>query len=284
MRHVEDTSTNVTGASQYAFSIHDRDSEEKGKVMANVGGVNLSFIIDSGSSCNVIDRKTWEQLKIKDIKCQSSTLSKLLYAHGSKEPLKTAGTFQTTIQVGDQISEAEFIVIEGSGQALLGRDSSIKLGILTLCQVNHINTDQILGQFPELTNGFGKLEDFQLKIPIDDIVKPVIQPMRRVPYQLREKLDDKLIELEKLQIIEKVEGPSPWVSPIVCIPKEEKDIRLCVDMRRANEAVLREIHPIPTIEEIMQDFNSSTIFSKLDIKWAYHQIELSTESPKYNCV
>ena len=53
---MEDTSLEVTDAIEYAFSIHDRDSEEKGKVMANVGGVNLSFIIDSGSSCNVIDK------------------------------------------------------------------------------------------------------------------------------------------------------------------------------------------------------------------------------------
>ena len=36
MSHVEDTSPEVTGASEYAFSIHNRDSEEKGKVMANV--------------------------------------------------------------------------------------------------------------------------------------------------------------------------------------------------------------------------------------------------------
>ena len=79
----------------------------------------MSFIIDSGSSCNVIDRRTWEQLQTKDIKCQSSTLSKLLYAYSSKEPLKTAGTFQIIIQVGDKIIDAEFIVIEGSGQALL---------------------------------------------------------------------------------------------------------------------------------------------------------------------
>ena len=87
--------------------------------MANVGGVNLSFIIDPRSSCNVIDRKTWEQLKAKYIKCQSSTLSKLLYTYGSKEPSRTARTFQTTIQVGNQTIDAEFIVIKSSGQALL---------------------------------------------------------------------------------------------------------------------------------------------------------------------
>ena len=43
-------------------------------------------------------------------------------------------------------------------------------------------------------------------------------------------------------------------------------------------AVQRERHPIPTIEELLQEMNQSKVFSKLDIKWAYHQIELEAES------
>ena len=48
-------------------------------------------------------------------------------------------------------------------------------------------------------------------------------------------------------------------------------------MRQANQAVLREKYPIPTVEEVVQDFNLNTIFSKLDIKLAYHQIVLGPE-------
>ena len=51
---------------------------------------------------------------------------------------------------------------------------------------------------------------------------------------------------------------------MVCVP----EIRLCVGMRTANEAIMRERHPILTIEDVIQDFNSSTMFSKLNIKWA----------------
>jgi len=54
--------------------------------------------------------------------------------------------------------------------------------------------------------------------------------------------------------------------------------RLCVDMRRENEAVLRERHPIPTMDEILQNMNQSTVFSKLDLRWGYHQIELAEDS------
>jgi hypothetical protein len=45
-------------------------------------------------------------------------------------------------------------------------------------------------------------------------------------------------------------------------------------MPRANEAVVRERHPIPSFEETVQALNGATVFSKLDLRWGYHKIEL----------
>lgn len=81
-----------------------------------------------------------------------------------------------------------------------------------------------------------------------------------------------------MDLIEKAEGPTPWVSPIVVAPKPNGDIRLCVDMRQANQAIIRERHPIPAVDEILQNLNRSSVFSKLDLKLAFHQIELSEQS------
>ena len=86
--------------------------------------------------------------------------------------------------------------------------------------------------------------------------------------------------LEK-DIIEEVRSrPTEWGSPLVEVPKLDGDIRICVDMRRANEAIVRECHSIPTIEEVLYDLSGSTVFSKLDLKWGFHQIELEAESHK----
>ena len=86
-------------------------------------------------------------------------------------------------------------------------------------------------------------------------------------------------ELVEVDIIEKVSGPSTWVSPVVVVvPKPTGDIRLCVDMWQANMAVKPERYPIPTIDEVLQDLNQSKFFSKLDLNSAYHQIELAPES------
>ena len=108
--------------------------------------------------------------------------------------------------------------------------------------------------------------------------KPVAQPVRRLPFGLRDKVDEKLDELLEKDIIKEVSRrPTEWVSPLVVVPKSDGDIRICVDMRRANEAIVRECQPIPTIEEVLYDLNGSTVFSKLDLKWGFHQIELEAE-------
>ena len=190
--------------------------------------------------------------------------------------------------VGNRVlNEVEFVVVESEGHAYLGRDTAIALGVLQLgpriisLQLSTDGEDRepsILDKFPGCCEGIGKLKDFQLKIPVDAEVQPVAQPIRRDPYHLRDKLTNKLKELVELDIIEKVSGPSSWVSPVVVVPKLMGDIRLCVDMRQANKAVKRERYPIPTIDEVLQDFNQSKFFSRLDLNSAYHQIELAPES------
>ena len=68
-------------------------------------------------------------------------------------------------------------------------------------------------------NGIGKLKNVEVKLHIDENIPPVAQPARRIPFHLRKKVSTALKKLEKDEIIEKVEGPTPWVSPLVVIPK-----------------------------------------------------------------
>ena len=61
-------------------------------------------------------------------------------------------------------------------------------------------------------------------------------------------------------------------------PKPKGDKRVCVDMRRASEAIICERHPIPTREKGLYDLNGSTVFSKLDLKWGFPQVKLEEKS------
>ena len=76
-------------------------------------------------------------------------------------------------------------------------------------------------------------------------MQAIAQPIRRVPYHLRDKLSDKLDELVKLDIIGKVSGPSSWVSPAVVVPKPSGDITgspsslVTVNMTLRNGVIIR---------------------------------------------
>jgi hypothetical protein len=50
------------------------------------------------------------------------------------------------------------------------------------------------------------------EIHIDKNIVPVTQPHRRIPFHLRKKVEDELKRLEELDIIEKVDGPTPWAT------------------------------------------------------------------------
>ena len=106
------------------------------------------------------------------------------------------------------------------------------------------------------------------------------QQQRRIPYHIRDKVKSALEQLEKENIIERVpeDEPTPWVSTIVAVPKKDGGVRICVDMRAANEAIKRVHHRIPTVKDISFELNGATCFSKLDLSQAYHQLELDEAS------
>lgn len=263
---------------EYAFTVNSASSPEK--IDVTVGGVVVEMLIDSGASTNVIDKNLWSKLKQDKIKCVSRKSDQKLYAYGSKQPLNVLGTFSALVRVEGKETEAEFVVINGEGAALLGRETAIQLGVLKLgtriCTVT--SSETIMSDYKEIFEGVGKLKDYQVKLHVNPDVPPVAQPVRRTPFSLRDKVKEKIEELVAMDIIEPVEGPTPWVSPVVVVPKQNDEIRLCVDMRRANEAIVRERYPIPTVDEVLQSLNQSTVFSKLDLKWGYHQLELHPDS------
>ena len=125
----------------------------------------------------------------------------------------------------------------------------------------------------------GKLKDHQVKLHIDKNVTPVAQKERRIPFALRKKVSEEIERLQAEDIIEDVtKEPTPWLNPLVIIPKGDNSIRLCVDMRCANKAITRTRFPTPTVEDLMIKLKGAKVFSKLDLTSAFYQLELTPES------
>ena len=68
---------------------------------------------------------------------------------------------------------------------------------------------------------------------------------------------------------------TPWVSNLVVAPKPKSsgEIRLCADTRQANQAIIRNRHMTPIVDDIILNLNGSSVFSKVDFYKGFHQIE-----------
>ena len=114
---------------------------------------------------------------------------------------------------------------------------------------------------------------------VDPNVTPVRQPLRRLPLSVKEEVGARLDQLEREGVIERVEA-SEWVSPLVVGRKRDGSVRLCVDMRQVNRAVVTDGYPLPRIEDVLNRLHGSRFFSRFDLKDAYHQLELHSDSRK----
>ena len=142
------------------------------------------------------------------------------------------------------------VVVEGKGIPLLCKNDSIELGLIQIgpsAPVAHaVQTDsgklcdRLKRVNPEaFVDKPGKLNDRQWSLHIDSNVPGVIQRINRVPFNRRDKVKAELGKLMEWDIIERIDTPSEWVSPLRVVEKPDGAIRLCVDMRRANTAVKR---------------------------------------------
>lgn len=89
--------------------------------------------------------------------------------------------------------------------------------------------------------------------------------------------------LVRLDIIERIDDTTEWVSPIVVVSKPNNEIRLCVDYTHLNRAVIRPYFPMPKIESSLARIKEARIFSKIDANKGFYQIRLSPESQLLTC-
>ena len=238
-----------------------------------INDVDVNIMVDTGASVNILDEGTYG--KIGNPKLTTRKPVRLM-PYGGGPPLTVIGRCTVTVETRREIQCHDFLVVKNGNGALLGYKTATDLGLIQF--INKVT--EATSAHPNLFRGIGKLKDVTVKLHVDESVEPVALKQRRTPFHLRKKVEPEIDNLLKQDIIEKVEGvPTPWISPIVVTPKKDSSkIRVCVDMRQPNKAIMRERHQMPTVDELIHDLNGATVFSKVDLRSGYHQLVLDPSS------
>ena len=261
---------------EYVYTIDHQENKKPPICQLQINGKTVEMMIDSGASVNLLDETTFQRINSHGSESLQPAHTKI-YSYGSKTPLPLLGTLTASVKYSNASTSAQLIVVKRKNGNLLSYHTAQKLGLIavsistaTVAERNKDDPELLKEEFKSLFGGIGKVPNKEVKLHIDPDVTPRQQPHRRIPFHVREDVEKELERLEKLDIIEKVEGPTPWISPIVVVPNKSGEVRICVDMREANKAVKREKHLMPTIDDLIADLNGATHFSTLDLSSGYH--------------
>ncbi len=124
----------------------------------------------------------------------------------------------------------------------------------------------------------GCIQDLKMDIHLKDNV-PVRKTYNAIPRPLYQEVKTHIQTLLSQGWIQK--STSSYSSPVVCVRKKDGSLRLCVDYRLLNEKTHPDRHPIPRIQEILENLGGNSWFTVLDQGKAYHQGFMSEDSRAY---
>ncbi|BHF85174.1 hypothetical protein SprV_1002833500 [Sparganum proliferum] len=237
----------------------------------------VKFEIDTGSAVTLINEASLQ--KLPSLLPASST-----FRSYTGQNVEVRGLFTAEVEHDGELHYLPVHVVRGSQQPnLLGRNW-IKCVPSVLSYVHRIGAnpalDSILVNHKDLfrddsaTHYRGPPVKFQFQSDF----RPRFFKARTVPYAVAPKVEEELDRLQKADIIEPLQY-SEWAAPIVPVLKSDGSVRICGDYKLTiNSATKLNPYPLPRIEDLYASLAGGHQFTTLDLKHAYNQVVLDTES------
>ncbi|GJS44876.1 putative reverse transcriptase domain-containing protein [Tanacetum coccineum] len=135
--------------------------------------------------------------------------------------------------------------------------------------------DDFLKVFPEDLSGIPPALQVEFQIHLI----PGVAPVARAPYQLApsemKELSDQLQELSDKGFIRP--SSSPWGAPVLFIEKKDGSFRMCIDYWELNKLMVKNRYPLPRIDDLFDQLQGSSVYSKIDLRSGYHQLRVREE-------
>ncbi|GJS70669.1 putative reverse transcriptase domain-containing protein [Tanacetum coccineum] len=129
--------------------------------------------------------------------------------------------------------------------------------------------------FPEDLPGLPPTRQVEFQIDLVPGAAPVARaPYRLAPSEMKE-LSEQLQELSDKGFIRP--SSSPWGAPVLFVKKKDESFRMCIDYRELNKLTVKNHYPLPRIDDLFDQLQGSSVYSKIDLRSGYHQLRVREE-------
>ncbi|GKC15173.1 putative reverse transcriptase domain-containing protein [Tanacetum coccineum] len=129
--------------------------------------------------------------------------------------------------------------------------------------------------FPEDFPGLPPTRQVEFQIDLIPGAAPVARaPYRLAPSKMKE-LSEQLKELSDKGFIRP--SSSPWGAPVLFVKKKDGSFRMCIDYRELNKLTVKNRYPLPRIDDLFDQLQGSSVYSKIDLRLGYHQLRVREE-------
>ncbi|GJZ30333.1 putative reverse transcriptase domain-containing protein [Tanacetum coccineum] len=129
--------------------------------------------------------------------------------------------------------------------------------------------------FPEDLPGLPPTRQVEFRIDLVPGVAPVARaPYRLAPSEMKE-LSEQLQELSDKGFIRP--SSSPWGAPVLFVKKKDGSFQMCIDYRELNKLTVKNRYPLPRIDDLFDQLQGSSVYSKIDLRSGYHQLRVREE-------
>ena len=261
-------------------------ANEEWSTTLDVNSVPVKFHLDTGAKCNVLNKHTFRKLQV------STPVDKLDYKlkSYSNHIIPAEGIVHLPVKHDNIDHMLKFYIVDLEAPNVLGAETCKNLDLVRCVPVNRVVTpnsladapvgDSILEQpeYSTLFEGLGCLPG-TYSTKLDSSVPPTIHPPRKVPAALMDRARAELSRMEEIGVIARQTEPTEWVNSMVVVNKGDK-IRICIDPKDLNRAIMREHFPLKTIDDVLANMPNAKYFSKLDAVSGFWQIQLDDRSSK----
>ncbi|KAD5318253.1 hypothetical protein E3N88_18199 [Mikania micrantha] len=112
-------------------------------------------------------------------------------------------------------------------------------------------------------------------VPVFDLV-PRAQPVAKAPYRLAPtEMKEMMTQLQELLDKGFIRpSVSPWGAPVLFVKKKDGSMRMCIDYRELNKLTVKNRYPLPRIDDLFDQLQGASWFSKIDLRSGYHQLKV----------